>query len=85
MQTFKFNRTLDVLYLYTRGQQLGGNVVITQVDTEEDPDVVYVDVTAQHSTKLYLHAVSVCSLERAAGEQGVAIFVSHSSFAWGMR
>lgn len=50
--------------------------MIRQVETHEDPDSVYVDVTPLHHTNAWLHAISVCSLERQSGEQGVAIFVS---------
>lgn len=74
--TFRLSRFEDVLYLYTRGTQLHGNVVVIQDDRIDEPDVVHVDVTAQNSTRTWLHAVSVCMMERAAGEQGVALFVS---------
>ena len=66
----------DVLYLFARGQQLTGNVMIIQDESLHRPDAVLVDVAAYYHTPDWLHVVQICSLERAKGEQGVGIFVS---------
>lgn len=76
MTTFRLDRLSDVLYLFARGQQLTGNVMITQDESLHYPGVVLVDITAQNHTSDWLRAVQVCSLERQPGQQGVGIFVS---------
>lgn len=73
--TFKLDRLADVLYIFTRGQSLSGNVVITQDERTEDLDLLYVDVAPIHATPNWLHAVSVCSLSRGPDEMGIGIFV----------
>lgn len=65
----------QALYLFARGTQLGGRVNIVQ-DGPAD-GVVRVDVEALRSTPRWLHAVTVCALERAKHEQGVGIFVCY--------
>ena len=75
--TFTLPLHSDALYLFARGRKLSGNVVITQDDSLRKPDVVLVDVVAQHHTADWLHLVSVCSLARVEGERGIGIFVSY--------
>ncbi|EKM53643.1 uncharacterized protein PHACADRAFT_260108 [Phanerochaete carnosa HHB-10118-sp] len=74
MTTFKLDRMSDVLYVFTRGKYLSGNVVITQDERIEDLDSVHVDVTPLHNTPDWLSAVSVCSLMRGPNERGIGIF-----------
>lgn len=52
-----------------------GNVVIIQDERMHEPDTLHVDVVAYHDASSYLHAISVCALERKPGEQGIGIFV----------
>lgn len=73
-RTFDLLRPSDVLYFFSRGMHLSGNVVIVQDERINDSLMVKVDVTPLHNTYRWLHAVSVCSLARNQHEMGLGIF-----------
>ena len=75
-------RTADVLYLFSRGMSISGNVVVVQDESlstfegGEERDTVVVDIVAKGATPLWFHVFAVCALERKPGETGIGIFVS---------
>ncbi|KAF7798870.1 hypothetical protein EIP86_010098 [Pleurotus ostreatoroseus] len=69
----------DALYVFARGSQVAGTIVVTQDEREHDPHKVHFDVAAVHSTPAFLEHISVCAMERRRGERGIGIFTPYNA------